>query len=75
MATVQNVAGYIGIDDPDLQPPSTAQYHPVDACQPLIVSADHLSTVDRCVSGLCSLSLLLSKFIQLDLQDGSSLVQ
>ena len=55
MVTVQNVAVYIGIDDRDLQPtynpPSTDRYHPMDARRPLIVSMDHLSTVERRVTG------------------------
>ena len=50
MVTVQNMAFYIVIDDPDLQTPSTDRYHPVDAHRPIIVSTDHLSTVDRWVT-------------------------
>ena len=50
MATVKNMAVYIGIDDPILQPLSTDRYHPMDAHQPLIVSVGHLSADDRRVS-------------------------
>ena len=46
MANVQNVAVYIGINDPDPQPPSTNRYHPMDDCGLLIVSVDHPSTIN-----------------------------